>query len=300
MSKNTNKLNATGTFPAFEKLLTQMRPDLHRYCTRMTGSILDGEDVLQETYTRAYELVSGQNQISNLQGWLYRIAHNKAIDYLRAGKIRQTEELDEDLSAIESSQPLEDRELTEITLSVFLKLPPMQRGAVIMKDVLDYSLREISGFLDINISSVKGALHRGRSNLREFAIGFKEEVQPLEKHETRLLEKYVERFSARDFDALRQMLAEDVRLNLVGKGQKVGEEVGIYFGNYNKARDWQLAIGKVEQRPAILIYDPENLNGPPQYCMFIQWNSLDEVAKIYDFRYARYIMQDAVISNDLK
>lgn len=104
MSKNTNKLNSTGSFPTFGKLLTQLRPDLHRYCHRMTSSILDGEDVVQETYTRTYELVSGQNQLSNLRGWPYRIEHNKAIDYLRAGKIRQTEELDEGLSAIGSSR----------------------------------------------------------------------------------------------------------------------------------------------------------------------------------------------------
>lgn len=299
MSDQTENLPASISSGDFEKLLTEMRPDLHRYCARMTGSVPDGEDVLQETYTRAYELVSKQDQISNLRGWLYRIAHNKAIDYLRASKIRQTEELDDELLATEPDQPLEDKELTEMTMSVFLKLPPMQRGAVILKDVLDYSLKEISGFLDINISSVQGALHRGRSNLRAFATGSKEEPQPLQKREMQLLEKYVARFSARDFDALREMLAEDVRLDLVGREQLVGEKVGIYFGNYNKLRDWQLTLGKVERRPAILVYDPENLEGPPIYCIFIQWNSSDEVTKIYDFRYARYVMQDAEVSTIL-
>jgi RNA polymerase sigma-70 factor (ECF subfamily) len=262
----------------------------------MTGSILDGEDIVQETYAKAYELLSSQQNISNLRGWLYRMAHNKAIDYLRASKIRQAEELDEDLLATEPEHPLEAKELALMTMSVFLRLAPMQRAAVILKDVLGYSLQEISDFLDIRVTSVKGALNRGRKNLRAFSSDLKEEPRALDKREIQLLEKYVERFNARDFDAVRQMLAHDVHMNLVGRQKLSGEKVKGYLGNYGRVSDWLLAVGVVDEQPAILVLDPEKPEAPPQYFMLISWNNVGEVARITDFRYARHIMLDAKIS----
>ncbi len=298
MNKKGDKLNTTASFPAFEKLLAEIRPDLHRYCTRMTGSILDGEDIVQETYTKAYESFSDQQKIANLRGWLYRIAHNKAIDYLRARKIRQAEELDDKRLAAEPDQPLEAKELARLTISVFLKLPPVQRAAVILKDVLGYSLQEISDFLEIPVTSVKGALHRGRTNLRTPSGGFREKPRNLAKQELRLLEKYVDRFNARDFDAVGQMLADDVHLNLVGRQRTSGEKVKGYLSNYNSVSDWLLSPGIVSGQPAILVLNPEKPKDPPQYLMFIYWNNAGKVARISDFRYARYVMQDAEISNE--
>ena len=66
-----------------ERLLVAMRPRLHRYCARMVGSVIDGEDVLQDALTRAVEAQAGANNIENPEGWLFRIAHNAALDFLR-------------------------------------------------------------------------------------------------------------------------------------------------------------------------------------------------------------------------
>src|SRR5215510_3932169 len=67
----------------FERLLAELRPRLHRYCARMTGSVIDGEDVLQETLIKAIEAFPHTGPLVNAEGWLFRIAHNASLDFLR-------------------------------------------------------------------------------------------------------------------------------------------------------------------------------------------------------------------------
>ena len=69
-----------------ERLLVAMRPKLHRYCARMVGSVIDGEDVLQDALAKAMEAHSDAGSIGNPEGWLFRIAHNTALDFLRRRK----------------------------------------------------------------------------------------------------------------------------------------------------------------------------------------------------------------------
>ena len=68
---------------SFERLFGELRPKLHRYCARMTGSVIDGEDVLQEALAKAIEALPNAGPIANPEGWLFRIAHNAALDFLR-------------------------------------------------------------------------------------------------------------------------------------------------------------------------------------------------------------------------
>jgi RNA polymerase sigma-70 factor (ECF subfamily) len=68
---------------AFDRLLGELRPKLHRYCARMTGSVIDGEDVVQETMIKALEAFPSAGIIVRPEGWLFRIAHNAALDFLR-------------------------------------------------------------------------------------------------------------------------------------------------------------------------------------------------------------------------
>ena len=72
----------------FERLLAELRPKLHRYCARMTGSVIDGEDVLQETLIKAIEAFPHTGPLANAEGWLFRIAHNASLDFLRR-RVRQ-------------------------------------------------------------------------------------------------------------------------------------------------------------------------------------------------------------------
>ena len=107
------------------------------------------------------------------------------------------------------------------------------------------------------------------------------------------LSAYVTHFNARDFDAIRAMIADDVRLELVNKTRLNGKaEVSRYFGNYSTASDWRLVPGMLEGRPAILVFDPNAPDAPPKYFMLLDW-SADKVATIRDFRYAPYIVDGA-------
>src|SRR5207245_5488163 len=107
------------------------------------------------------------------------------------------------------------------------------------------------------------------------------------------LGKYVAYFNALDFDAIRAMIADDVRLDLVNKTRMNGKaEVSRYFGNYSIARDWHLVPGLVEGHPAILVFDPNAPGSGPKYFMLLNWQA-DRVATIRDFRHAPYVIEGA-------
>jgi RNA polymerase sigma-70 factor, ECF subfamily len=113
-----------------------------------------------------------------------------------------------------------------------------------------------------------------------------------EPERSRLL-RYVERFNARDFDAIRTMLADDVRLDLVNRLQVKGRSaVGEYFHRYALSSDWRVLPGFVDRCPAILVFEPRDSGGPPAYVLVLDWSN-DSVVRIRDFRFARYAMEGA-------
>ncbi len=137
-----------------EALVQDIRPELHRYCARMIGSVVDAEDVVQDALAKAYASLP-TTSVANMRGWLFRIAHNKAIDHLRRASNQRMEHLDEHALLAEPDPPLEEPELVALALSVFLKLAPKQRSCVILKDVMGYSLADISELLDATIPRSK-------------------------------------------------------------------------------------------------------------------------------------------------
>jgi RNA polymerase sigma-70 factor (ECF subfamily) len=281
---------------AFAALIQDIRPELHRYSARMIGSVVDAEDVVvQEALTKAYVALPA-TEVANMRGWLFRIVHNKAIDHLRRADGQRLEHLDEQALLAEPDPPLEEGALVSLALSVFLKLPPKQRSCVILKDVIGYSLAEISELLDATVPEIKAALHRGRTRLRELAQNLDANTPaPSDEHERELLRRYVERFNARDFDSLRALLTDEVRLELFNRASRRGHvEVGEYFHRYDQSHDWQLALGAVEHRPAILVYNPHAPSAPPTYFMLIEWEG-GQISLIRDYRYTPYVMRDAVV-----
>jgi RNA polymerase sigma-70 factor (ECF subfamily) len=175
-----------------------------------------------------------------------------------------------------------------------MRLPVAQRSSVILMDVLGCSLQEICEVMDFSLPAVKAALHRGRAQLRELADEPDDLPPPkLSEADRERLGAYVAHFNARDFDAIRAMISDDVRLDLVGKTRMNGKaEVSKYFGNYSKVSDWQLVPGLVEGHPAILVFDPNVPGSGPKYFMLLRW-SADKVADIRDFRHASYVIDGA-------
>jgi RNA polymerase sigma-70 factor, ECF subfamily len=279
----------------FDGLLARMRPRLHRYCSRMVGSVIDGEDVLQDALIKAVESHAIAGAIGNPEGWLFRIAHNTALDFLRRRNRQQALRSAEEVDMIaDPADAVLSRQIASASLRTFMRLPVAQRASVILMDVLGCSLTEICEVMDFSLPAVKAALHRGRAQLRELADEPDDRPPPtLSDADRKRLGVYVAHFNARDFDAIRAMIADDVRLDLVNKTRMNGKiEVSKYFGNYSKVTDWHLVPGLVEGHPAILVFDPSEPGSAPKYFMLLQW-SADKVATIRDFRHAAYVIDGA-------
>lgn len=278
-----------------ERLLVAMRPRLHRYCARMVGSVIDGEDVLQDALTKAMEARATASSIGNPEGWLFRIAHNTALDFLRRRNrqeaLRGPAEVD---MIIDPLDAVESRQLAATSLRTFMRLPVAQRSSVILMDVLGCSLNEICAVMDCSLPAAKAALHRGRTQLREIANEPEDAPQHrLSDADRARLDAYVAHFNARDFEAVRAMISDDVRLDLVSRTRMRGKaEVASYFGNYAKVGDWRLETGLVEGRPGILVFDPDAPDGTPNYFVLLEWAG-GKVATIRDFRHAPYVIDGA-------
>ena len=278
-----------------DRLLAEIRPKLHRYCARMVGSVIDGEDVLQDALIKAVEALPSAGGIGNPEGWLFRIAHNTALDFLRRRNrqeaLRSAEEVD---MISDPADIIASRQIASTSLRTFMRLPVAQRSSVILMDVLGCSLQEICEVMDFSLPAVKAALHRGRAQLRELAEEPDDMPPPkLSEADRNRLGDYVAHFNARDFDAIRAMISDDVRLDLVNKTRINGKaEVSKYFGNYSKVSDWHLVPGLVEGRPAILVFDPNEPGSGPKYFMLLRWYA-DKVATIRDFRHAAYVIDGA-------
>lgn len=285
----------TGHTRDFETMLTAMRPKLHRYCARMTGSTVDGEDVVQEAMLKALTARRSVGPLDNPEGWLFRIAHNAALDFLRRRRHAPQPQTEEELAMIVAPDT-PDPDIAAASLRSFLRLPALQRSTVILKDVLGHSLEEISAIVGASGSAAKSALQRGRARLRELAAEPDDIELPMMSDAMRArLVAYVEAFNAGDFNSVREMLADDVKLDLVARIQRRGkDEVGEYYARYAASEQWAFAAGAVDGHAAMLVYDREASFDAPAYFVALSFNG-DRVSGIRDFLFARYAMEGIAV-----
>lgn len=276
----------------FEAALARLRPELHRYLARMSGSVVDGEDLVQETLLKASRAISTGIGVTDLRSWLFSIAHNTAMNFFRSQRNERAMK-HEAAQQMPSLDQLPRHNPTAGNLRPLMTLPPKQRSAVILRDVLGYSASEVASLTGVSIDAVKSALHRGRANLKaqeaSNAPTSRHELSGIEREQ---LKRYAERFNAHDFVAVRDMLAEEVHLELVSVEERRGEAVGLYFTNYSKRDDWLMAPGMIEGRPGILAFDRNDMSGPPSYFILLDFRD-GQLLDIRDFRYARYVMDGA-------
>jgi len=270
----------------FLAIVEGVRPELHRYCARLTGSVIEGEDIVQETLAKAFYALSLSADVPPLRPWVFRIAHNAAIDFLKSHGRKYTETT-ADIEDVAGFDDTPDPAVVRAALALFLSLPVSQRSAVILKDVLGHSLEQTAETMGTTVMAVKAALVRGRRRLLEL-----ERDQP-ETNVTTLadLDRYARLFNARDWDGVRALVSDDCRLDLVSKSQRRGKQVGMYFGRYEK-EDVALRVVELEGRLALAAH----VGGAarPSYFVLLDWDG-GRVVAIRDFRYVPYIAVDAAI-----
>ena len=270
----------------FLAVVDDVRPALHRYCARLTGSVIEGEDIVQDTLARAFYALSQSPEVPPLRPWLFKIAHNCAVDFLRGHSHSRTE-VRADLGDVAGYSETPDPGVVRAALTQFLALPLSQRSAVILKDVLGHSLEETAETMATTIQAVKAALVRGRAGLR--ALQDDEAPRATDGETRRALDRYAALFNARDWDGVRGLVADDCRLDLVARSQRRGKAVGMYFTNYAK-EPVTLRVGRLEGRLALAAH----VAGATEPAYFVLLEVADDkVQAIRDYRYVKYIASEA-------
>ena len=253
-------LDSTGLFDArykaFLETMAQLRPRLHRYCARMTGSVLDGEDIVQEALFEAYRKLDTFDERRALSPWLFRIAHNRCIDFLRRRGVREEAEA---AAAAPIAVSPEDPPALMVGPAVerlVVTLPPKERACVLLKDVFDYSLEEISELVGSSVGAVKAALNRGRSKLAELpdpALSPPPAKPAASPALSELLQLYVERFNRRDWDGLRELISADARVRVADCFAGRFDNAP-YLGEYQRATTpWHMTVGEVDGEPVVIV-----------------------------------------------
>ncbi|WP_214103984.1 RNA polymerase subunit sigma-70 [Acrocarpospora catenulata] len=270
---------------AFAELAERHRHELRVHCYRMLGSFGDAEDLVQETFLRAWRGRAGFAGRSTFRAWLYRIATNVCLDALARREVTTAaygtagspmvevpwlepypDEL-LDLAAPDEGGPdavVITRETIELAfLAAIQHLPPRQRAVLILRDVVGWPVPEICEALEAREASVKSALQRARATLRERLPRRREEwaaTAAPSAEERALLQRYVTASRQADLRALAELLREDARqtmppLNLVYEGRAAILDMWRPFLEGDRSWDeWRSVPLAVNRQPAAATY----------------------------------------------
>lgn len=253
----------------------------------MVGSVLDGEDLVQETLTEAFLHLSSLRDDTRLEPWLFRIAHHKCVDFIRRERRQIVMDVPEALT--EPGEPIDE----PLAMLVGV-LPPKERASVLLKDVLDYQLDEVAEIIESTVGGVKAALHRGRAKLR----ATDPEMPPvaLNGSQRALLDAYVDRFNRHDWDGLRDLIQADARLELVGVAAGTMLDIGKnYFSNYTKLpSEWRFVVESMDGE--LVAVHERRLDGEWRAWSALRlWWSDGKVVRIRDYVHVDYLLTRALV-----
>ena len=274
-----------GDESAFRQLVEPHRRELQLHCYRILGSVADAEDALQEAMLAAWQGLGGFEGRSSLRTWLYRIATTRALNVLRADRRRPTVTLPPDVDPPEptrlggvgwlepypdvllndvSSGPegrYESRQAVSLAFVTALQLlPPLQRAALVLCDVLDFPARQAAEVLDTSEQSVYSALKRARVTLRrELPSSDAPAASPANSpQEQALVARLVEAFEAADVDGIVACMTEDAWLRMPPAPLEYqGRELaGQFFATvaFRQGRRYRLVPTRANGQPAFGVY----------------------------------------------
>jgi RNA polymerase sigma-70 factor, ECF subfamily len=222
----------------FVRLTDPYRRELFAHCYRMLGSVHDAEDLVQETYLRAWRAYDDFEGRSSMRTWLYRIATNTCLNALESrnrrplptglggpsdqpegdlaerSEVTWLEPIPDAMFAGDSSDPaalVADKESVRLAFVAALQyLPPKQRVVLVLREVLKWKAAEVAELLGTSTAAVNSSLQRARAQLDEVSPARDEAAEPTEADKRELLDKWVQAFEAYDVQAITALMTEDV------------------------------------------------------------------------------------------
>lgn len=279
-----------------------VRPRLHRFCARMCGSSLDGEDLVQETLAEAFYHLAALKDPARFEPWLFRIAYHRCIDFLRRERrhdedVPFDEEHDQPGDAHSYGDALADAPLDEALAALVSELPPKERASIILKEVLGYPIDQVADIADSTVGGVKAALHRARARLR--AMKAVPALAEMQDDQRRLFAAYADVFNRRDWDALRSLVRADARLEIVGAVQGVMSGLGAtYSTNYTALPwEWRLAPALVDGEPVIVHWRRDGDAWRPHAAIRLWWRD-GTIVRIRDYIHVDYLLKDWAVRGE--
>jgi RNA polymerase sigma-70 factor, ECF subfamily len=204
-----------GPFQQFTQEFEPLRPELYRYCRYLTRTPWDAEDLVQDTMVRGFVLLGTSHTAPvHPKAWLFRVASNRWLNLCKQRREEPNAEMGE-----AAHTPVDPKATREAAGSLVAGLAPQERAALILKEVFDFSLEEISQMLSTTVGGVKSALNRARGKVKEPNWNEQEVTPPA------VLNEFCSAFNARDLDKVVSLLLETVEVELSGTFVDSGIEV---------------------------------------------------------------------------
>jgi RNA polymerase sigma-70 factor, ECF subfamily len=249
------------------------RPELYRYCRGLTGTVWDAEDLVQETLVRTFvRFAEIHDPIENPRAYLFRVASNLWIDRFRGMREADASVVPETASP---DIPL-PRELRDAASQLVSALPPQERAAVLLKDVFDLTLEEAALALKTSVGAVKSALHRARQRLSQRTTAADSKALGSGGPSAALLDRFVERFNARDLNGMVALMLEDATVEIVGLSLEHGKNV---ISRKTGSLYHTLFVGADDLRQA----ERRNLMGEQIVLLFYHNDGKDRVGDVLRF-----------------
>ena len=290
MSETALSRASAGDPDAFQELIDPFRVELQLHCYRILGSLQDAEDQLQETLLAAWRGLGSFEQRTSLRSWLYRIATNRCLNSLRDRRRRPQEvpSMVEPPKPTRRVEPMwlepypdvllegladtapgpearyELRESVELAFMVALQhLPPRQRAALVLRDVLGFHTVEVAEMLENSEASVKGALQRARATIDDRIPPGARERAPLPRspRERELVSRFAAAVERGDTQSIVSMLTEDASLTMPPEPYEYqgGQAIAMFLRDREVRRGahLQLVATRANGQPAFGCYLPD-------------------------------------------